>query len=140
MASKNVNAKGRRINGTFSALPHAVQDSPAFRHLSPAAVKLLIDILRQYNSKNNGDLNCAFSEMRDRGWRSTATLNRAKQELIQAGLLQVTRQGGLSQGRRVCSLFALTWHPVHECRDEHGRHKLDVKPTKIPSALWKGGE
>lgn len=137
MPGRNVNNKGRRITGTFSALPHAVQDSDAYRSLSPSAVKLLMDILRDYNQKNNGDLAATFSRMKPRGWRSTATLDRAKKELLKAGLIELTRQGGLAQGRKVPNLYGLTWQPIDECRDGDGRHKLDVPPSKIPSSRWK---
>jgi hypothetical protein len=40
----------------------------------------------------------------------------------------LTRQGGLHQ----CSLFALSWHPIHDCGG-----KLECAPTTIPSGDWK---
>lgn len=137
MPTRNINAKGRRNGPTFVAFPHALLDSAAFKSLSPAAVKLLLDLASQYRGTNNGDLALTFSTMRGRGWRSTATLNRAKRELLDAGLIELTRQGGLAQGRRIPSLYALTWQPINECKDGNGRHKLDVSPTKVASGRWK---
>lgn len=135
--ARTVNAKGRRKRATFTALPHAVQDSAAFRSLSAAAVKLLIDILRGYNGRNNGNLACTYSQLRQRGWRSTATLSRAKDELLASGLIEQTRQGGLAQGRRIPSLFGVTWLAIDEVLDKRGRNALDVQPTRVPSGRWK---
>ena len=130
----NTNNKSRRIKGRFIALPHFVINDPKFLELSPGAVKLLIDIAEQFNLKNNGDLCAAFSIMRRRGWKSKDTLNRKLRELIDAGFIQQTRQGGLNNGP---NLYAITWKPIDECLDKRGNHKLDVSPTKEPSNLWR---
>lgn len=62
------------------------------------------------------------------GWRSRDTLERALHQLIDAGLIELTRQGGLNR----CSLYALTWHAIDECGG-----KLDVPATRVASGLWK---
>ena len=132
--AKNINAKGRRQKSQFLALPHEILRSPAYRSLSPSAVKLLVDVGLQFNGRNNGNLSICMSEMRKQGWRSTATLNRAKKELLAAGLLEQTRQGGLNMGP---NLFALTWQSIDECPRKDGRRRHDVNPTNIPSGKWK---
>jgi hypothetical protein len=119
---------GRAESGGFFALPHAVMASPAFRNLSAHGVKLLCDLGGQYRGSNNGDLGAAWRVMNPLGWRSRDTLTRALRELIDAGLIEQTRQGGLNR----CSLYALTWHNIDECGG-----KLDVRATKVPSGLWK---
>src|SRR5690349_7962559 len=97
-------AKGRSETGSFFAFPHAVMESPAFRQLSAHAVKLLCNLGEQYRGKNNGDLCAAWKVMQPRGWKSRDTLARAISELLAAGLIEKTRQGGL----HCCSLYALT--------------------------------
>src|SRR6056297_1966693 len=129
--------KGRRTSGTFAAIPHAVLDSNAFLSLTSAAVKLLLDVLRQFDGKNNGNLSITYTQMQQRGWRSTSTLSRAKDQLIEHGLIEKTRQGGLSQGRRTCSLFAITWLPINRIEDRNGQHVLDIPPAKVASGKWK---
>ncbi len=133
MAS-NVNGKNRRIKGGFLMIPHEVLRSPAYRSLSPSAVKLLVDIAGQYNGKNNGDLTACMALMKPRGWRSTSTLNRAKRELLSGGLIEQTRQGGMNLGP---NLYAITWKPIDECTDKKGRPRHDATPTTKPSGLWK---
>lgn len=128
MASKS---RGKKGGGKFLALPAIVTNCQQFYGLSGSAAKLLIQIGEQFNGNNNGDLQASFNILRHKGWRSKDTLNRAKKELINAGFIEETRQGGFCQPAR-CSLYALCWHPIHECRG-----KLDVYPTKTPSLKWR---
>src|SRR5690606_31663189 len=87
--------KGRREGGTFTAIPHAVQDSPNWRQCSGTAIKMLCDVARQYNGRNNGDLCAALSVLRPYGWKAPETVGFALRELRHYGLLLLTRQGGL---------------------------------------------
>ena len=98
--------KGNRIGEGFVALPYSVLNSPLFMALSPHAVKLMLDLAAQYRGDNNGDLSAAWKLMQPRGWRSEATLHKAKRELLDAGFLYEARKG---RRPNVCSLFALTW-------------------------------
>lgn len=120
--------KGRRNTATFLHIPHDVLNSPAYTTLKPSAVKLLIDIAGQFNGYNNGDLCAALSVLRSKGWTSSGGLNKQLKALLESGLIQQTRQGG----RNRCSLYAVTWRAIDECKG-----KLDVKPTNTPSLLYK---
>lgn len=128
MTRKRWKHKGRSESGGYFALPHAVTASPSYRSLPTRAVKLLCDLGAQYRGNNNGDLGAAFSEMRKRGWKSRDTLDLAEKDLVRAGIIELTRQGGLN----CCNLYALTWLAIDECGG-----KLDVPPTRVPSGLWK---
>ena len=70
--------KGRQAIRQFLMLPHNVLNHPAFVSLSPRAVKLLLDIVVQYNGRNNGDLCAPLSLMSLRGWKSSDQLHKAK--------------------------------------------------------------
>jgi hypothetical protein len=94
---------------------------------------MILDLMSQMRFKgdganNNGDLCLTWSVMRDRGWRSKQTLERARDELLEEGFLEQTRQGG----RYWPSLYAITWWAIDECGG-----KLDVPPTHKASAKWK---
>lgn len=110
MAARNRH-KGNRIGEGFVALPYSVLNSPLFLALSPHAVKLLIDVAAQYRGDNNGDLSLAWKTMKPRGWRSEATLHKAKRELLDGGFLFEARKG---RRPNVCSLFALTWRTLDQ--------------------------
>lgn len=124
---KRARATGKAGNGRFLAIPHSVLNSEAYAGLKPRAVKVLIDVASQYNGKNNGDLCAALTVLQTKGWKSDSGIRLGLRELVEAGLIDETRQGG----RNRCSLYAVTWHPIDECGG-----KLDVKPTKAPSARY----
>jgi hypothetical protein len=75
---KNWLAAERRERGGFAALPHCLLESQVFVDLSARAVKLLVDLLAQFKGFNNGDLCMAWSVMKERGWKSRDTLNKAR--------------------------------------------------------------
>jgi len=120
----------RRETSSFVAIPKAVINSNNYASLSGVGVKLLIQIAEQFNGFNNGDLQASWVIMRHKGWRSNATLNRAKQELIEKGFIEQTRQGWLRPPR--CALYALTWKSIDDCQG-----KLDVQATRVASGFWK---
>ncbi len=123
MARTRKRTTGRGGTPPFFQLPHNLLDLPVFSKLSHPSKSLLLDVARQYNGHNNGDLCVTLKVMQKRGWTSNSTLRRALQGLLDAKLLVMTRQGGLNQ----CSLFALTWLAIDECKG-----KLDVQPTSSP--------
>ena len=120
--------KGRRESGTFTAIPHAVQDSPNWRRCSATGIKLLCDLARQFRGNNNGDLAASLTTLRPRGWTSPDTVTWALRELVYYGLIVLTRQGGLNRP----SLYALTWLAIDDCGG-----KLEVRATHVAGGEWK---
>lgn len=120
--------QGRKESGAFLPVPADVLNSSNFLTLSLKAKALILDLGAAYNGFNNGDLAAAYSMMQARGWRSKDTLGKAISELLHAGMIEKTRQGGLHGP----SLYAVTWRPIDECKG-----KLDVKPTKVASGKWR---
>ena len=118
---------GKEGQSGFLHLPHYVTNSDAYRSMNGWGVKMLVDIASQFKGKNNGDFCATWSVMQCRGWKSKGTVDRAVKALLEVGLIEQTRQGG----RNRCSLYGVTWRPIDECKG-----KLDVKPTKGPSALY----
>jgi hypothetical protein len=115
------------IHGPFMALPHYYFRAPEFGSLSGRAVKLLIEIGLQYTGSNNGDLAATYSMMRPRGFKSADLLRKARNELINAGWIMVTRQGG----KHAPSLYALTFQNIDQCKG-----KLDIAAGPARH-LWK---
>ncbi len=121
-------AKSRRENGSYTAYPHAVTSTRKYRSLSRSAKALMMDLGSQYNGKNNGDLAAPWPEMKKWGWRSNSTLNKAKNELMDAGFIVCTRHGR----QNVPSLYAFTWIAIDECDG-----KLDMSATNAPLGSWR---
>lgn len=93
----------------FVALPYTVLDSPAFLGLSYSARSLLLDLARQFTGNNNGKLVLCDKALEPRGWTSSATVHKAKKELLEAGLICETRKG---HKPNKASWFALTWRSL----------------------------
>lgn len=119
---------GRSKKPPFVMLRKDVIRSEQYANLSYKAVKLLVDVLEQFNGSNNGDLCITMSVMKKKGWVSSGTLHAAKNELVNKGWLELTRQGG----RHKCSLYAVSLHPIDECGGKHDR-----RSTHTASNLWQ---
>ena len=126
-------AKGRkgdksgRTAHSFVMFQHRMLKDKAFLALTARACKALLFLAAQYKGTNNGDLTIAWTIAKDQGWTSNGTLRRGVKELIRAGFVIQTRQGG----RNRCSLFALAWFPIDPCGG-----KLEVAPGKIAPNDW----
>lgn len=129
MPAKDLRAKhtGRKGQAGYLHIPRDVLSSEAYQKLDGWSVKLLVDVAGQFCGNNNGDLTASWSVLKSKGWRSKGTLHKALENLLEAGLLEQSRQGG----RNKCSLYAVTWRQIDECKG-----KLDIKPTKSPSARY----
>ncbi|WP_445146258.1 hypothetical protein [Dyella sp. Tek66A03] len=128
MTSKFQKFRGRKESGTFLKVPTDVLGSPNFCTLSTKAKALVLDIGAKYNGHNNGDLAAPWSWMKERGWRSKDTLQRAIHELLSNGIVELTRQGGLHGP----NLYAFTWLAI-----DQSKVRLDVPATNVASGKWK---
>jgi hypothetical protein len=125
---RRLHNKGRATTGSFVSLPHDLLSHDSFSTLRTRATKLLIDIAAQYRGGNNGDLCAPLSLMKKRGWNSSDQLFKAKDELVDRGLILVSRHGGMNK----CNLYAITWQPIDECNG-----KLDIVSTQVAPHHWK---
>ena len=113
-------------NGQFFALPHILLDHPDYLSLSWSAQSLLTHMGRYYNGNNNGDLSIPISLMLKRGW-SRGTLEGAKNELLIKDWIRRTRQGGKNK----CSLYALSWKPLDDCKGKLDSGHEHYKPRSL---------
>lgn len=127
--SRYKNASAKRDGGGHVAIPFSVLNGAAYIGLNAHARMLLWDLAAQYRGDNNGDLCAAWKLMRPRGWKSEETLNNAKRELLEAGLIFETRKGARPNK---CSLFALTWYALDDCSG-----KLDISAQSFPRGAYK---
>ncbi|MEC8810417.1 MAG: hypothetical protein VXY23_03795 [Pseudomonadota bacterium] len=123
------NRNERRQNKTrFAGIPHHIMNCENYKHIGAWETRLLLELARQYNGSNNGDLSAPWSQLKNRGWKSKGTLNKAIKNLLRFGMIDRTRQGG----KHKCSLYSLTWENIDECNG-----KLEVAPTRKASNRWK---
>ena len=115
------------VQGSYTALPHRLLDSPAFMGAGHVARSLLFDLLRQHTGSNNGHIQATNAWLKKRGWNSVDTLATAKAELIERGLIVQTKQGGLNIGP---SRFALTWLSISNFVG------LDIRQQSYQQGAW----
>jgi len=127
MAKSRLKSKGRKESGRFILLPLNVLDSQDFKALSGIAVKVLLNLLKQYNGSNNGDLSATFTLAKGWGLKSRTTLAKALRELQESNLIICTREGRFIKPGGCCSLYAISWKPIDECGG-----KLEVSHTITP--------
>lgn len=120
---------GRGKGHSFLQLRHDLLRSPEFNRLSGNAVKLLLFLASQFHGANNGNFSMAWVDLAAAGWASEATARRARDELLEAKFIRITRHG---ESRR-CYLFAVTWLPVDECKGK----SLEVPPERVACDWWK---
>lgn len=120
--------KGASGEGHRLQVPAAVLNSPNYRALSHKAKALILDMGARYNGYNNGNLALPWSWMKVQGWKSKDTLQRAIKELLDAGIIELTRQGGM----HAPSLYAYTWFKIDEAKVA-----LDVPFTNVASGKWR---
>lgn len=128
MPSKRRKLKGRAETAPFVQLPRRVLRHPKFLHLPSRALRFLIGLLAQYYGSNNGDLEMTWKTAEEYGWKSRDTLNSARKDLLDAGFIVVSRQGG----KNIPTLFAVTFYPIDYCRG-----KLHIPETVTPPDDWK---
>ena len=129
MARSYGKSKGRSESRGFAGIPRAVMEHGDYMGLSASAKALLLELAYQYRGRNNGDLGIAWKVLRKRGWKSKATIQKARDELVQAGLIRCVREGRFMNPGGICSLYALTWEPLH-------REDLDLSPTARPLRVF----
>jgi hypothetical protein len=123
---KRARATGRRgatDEGVYAQISDEVLRSPAARAMPDYAMRTLLTMAAQYRGTNNGDLAVTSRMAVEYGlpeWKLRAGL--ALLEL--SGLVELTRQGHIANGKGVCSLYALGWRPINP------RQKYDV-PTVL---------
>lgn len=99
--------KGRATHSNFIGLPRHVADSVAFVTLPAWTRALYVDLRRQYNGNNNGDISAADGMLRQYGWPHS-TIHKGLRLLIKHKLIEKTRQGGIASMSRITTLYGFT--------------------------------
>lgn len=120
-------SKGRADSDSYFAFPHAVLNCPELRNLSGSATKVLLVLCNQLRKYNNGDLSAPFSTASQWGIGSKSTLAKALRELEKANLICRTRTAVFQNPAAKCTLFAVTWRAIDECKG-----KLEISATTTP--------
>lgn len=111
--------------GRFTAIPDDVLSSHAFKSLPAVYRALYLDLRRQAAPWHNGKIAASDSTLEVFGW-SHSTIHKGLALLIEHGLLERTRRGGLGDRGKKCSLYAFT---DMEIQDDEKRGIRGRPPT-----------
>lgn len=129
--SKRPNKTGRNDQEQYIPIPYTMANSPAFRSLGGAALKVWIELRSRYNGHNNGDLSLSLDEGARLLSVGKATVQRAFSELETKGFIKMIKRG------RWYGRMATTWaitdrsHKGHLATRDWKNWKPKVTKKKI---------
>ena len=114
--------------GWVAGTPLEVIRSDAYKSLSGNAVKLLTLLTYFYKGYNNGNLAITQSIIGE--WMTKNTMYSAKDELHKKGFIVINAYGGRSAwGRKLPSLYGLTFYPMNELKEKDGELRFAHYPS-----------
>ena len=114
--------------GWFAGTPLEVIRSDAYKSLSGNAVKLLTLLTYFYKGYNNGNL--AITQSIIGPWMTKNTMYSAKDKLHKKGFIVINAYGGRSAwGRKLPSLYGLTFYPMNELKEKDGELRFAHYPS-----------
>lgn len=123
-------ARPQKTKERFIGIPYRIAATAQFGDLSAYETKFLMDLLFQYNGRNNGALSPTFSLLHKRNW-AKGTLHRTFVSCEAKGWVVVTRRGWKQRGKP--TLVALTWRGIDECGIDYDE---GIKPSPVPLNYW----
>ena len=126
--------------GRFAGIPISVVKSDAYKSLGGNDAKLLTILACFYNSNNNGNLAITQSIIGE--WMTKNTMYSAKDGLHKKGFIVINAYGGRSAwGRKLPSLYGLTFYPMNELEEKNGELRFAHYPPNQSSLnYWKEGK
>lgn len=137
------NKKGRSLGGSkFVPVHYELAHSLAWRSLSGAAVKVLIELRTRFNGSNNGDLSLSLGDAARLLAVSKSTAKRAFDELVAKGFL-VNMSPGHWYGRQAAT-WAVTMEAIHlpqaELKPRHDWKRWDGERLRPAENSERGTE
>ena len=112
-------------------LPLCVLISPAFKTLPVGHQRVLWLLAAQYDGTNNGDLTLTRKQAAHYGLNNERHRSLGLRELERRGLIVKTRPGGVRNGSKVPTLWALAWRSI----EHKDGQKVDV--VTLPPNGWR---
>lgn len=100
----------KKGEGQYAPFPYAMLKSAAWRHLSGAAVRVLMELHTRFNGSNNGQLRLSYAEAAEALNMGKATVQRAFLDLQEKGFVVLMREGNWYH--RQAHEWRLTFKPM----------------------------
>ncbi len=144
--------RGRRANvtgrsdgsGQYVNFGYPLLQSPAFRSLSGAAVKVFIELRTHFNGSNNGKLALSLEQAAKLLAMGKATVARAFAELQAKGFVICTKRGqwyGRQASTWAITLLAIDGNlPTNDWKRWQPQRKRPAQCTAAPEKLERGSQ
>jgi hypothetical protein len=126
---------GAQRGERYALLPLEVAQSGNYQALPDWAARVLFALLLSYHGRNNGCLGLTFPQAKTLGVSSQWKLYSGLHVLMLADLIICTRQGRLVAGKKLPSLYALTWKGIDQPQ-ESVSFDGSISPCPLPSNSW----
>jgi hypothetical protein len=120
----------------FAQIPREVLESDAYRAIPHYCARVLLALVVQYAGSRNGSLALPWTEAQRLGVRTQAQLYSGLRVLEEAELIACTRRGYLRDGRRLASLYALTWRGIDTPSPAGVVYDSGISECPIPTNRW----
>jgi hypothetical protein len=90
---RRANATGRNETEQYLPISYAMAQSPAWRSLSGAALKVWVELRCRFNGRNNGQLSLSWDEAARLLGLGKGTVGHAFAELQEKGFIVMTKRG-----------------------------------------------
>lgn len=111
--------KQNRSKGSYSALPHNMTSSHAWRSLRASSIKVYIELVSRYKGHNNGDLHLSYGVASKLLYLGKATIKSAFDDLQEKGFIVQIEPGNWYERK------ASTWRLTHQ-RDNRSNGGLST--------------
>jgi hypothetical protein len=119
----------------YALIPEEVMMSAAYHALPDYAKAVLVAVASRFNGHNNANLSMSFADARKLGIAYQWKLFGGLQLLRKVGLIEMTRQGRLECGTKVCSLYAITWRRINAA-PEGVSYDAGIVMRPLPGHEW----
>jgi hypothetical protein len=126
---------GTKTGDRYAQISEEVLNSAAYDAQPDFAKVVLVAMAARYQGYNNGDLSLTIKDARALGVSQKYKLYAGLSLLKQADLIECTRQGLLTKGTKICSLYALTWRGMNPPPDDVN-YDAGISISPLPSHTW----
>lgn len=135
-----VNRKGRNHGAKHVRLYWHLLDSEAYRHASPVARCLLVELEYRFTGQNNGTITLSVREAVDRLGCGKNQAAAAFHDLEHLGFIRCHQRGAFTNKRKLASEWILTEHPFKDQKatKDYMRWELDENLNHGPRRRDRG--
>lgn len=119
----------------FAQILGDVMRSDAYKACPDYATRVLFALAAQFRKSNNGDLSMTAADAEQYGIESEWKLRAGLSVLERVGLVEIMRQGRISAGKGIASLYALGWRQI-DASDKYDLPSVLARAAPNRWARW----